>query len=411
MIDSFVCQECGSNHVVEMDGFFVCQGCGLTFDEPVMQENMSALKTDKKGRSIQTHAILLSYTQIGNDSERRYKKVHVNYEYLNKINKYDRVDLSRDDAKKIFKRFIFGFDVSVNLELLMKFYDETFPKIKRYTKSRNLNLFCATAFYIVMHNEMKYVSIKKLLKESEITINEFFICLKSIMDIFPDLFKEKFEKRNLYIKQYISKAVDDLKLPGEVFDIAGKIADKFSDRLGLKNRIIASGAVAIAVRIMSLDKLTTINEISRCLEITASTVYCRIKGINIDILRRRYLEYLYSMENLNHTYIPKVSIHERIKTLKPETMMQESKPIKTIKTEIPIPIISIEPSAKKLKKRTSKFISDNRKIFARFISTPVIFGSFGRGTEERKILEIPKSLQASDGFAGFSEFEFSPPIS
>ena len=71
MINNFECQECGSSQITEFDGFFVCQGCGLTIGDPVIQYNIGSFKTDKKGNAFQTHAILLNSTQIGNNLERK----------------------------------------------------------------------------------------------------------------------------------------------------------------------------------------------------------------------------------------------------------------------------------------------------------------------------------------------------
>ena len=39
-------REWGSTHVGDIDGFYVCKGCGLTVDDPVIMDNIGAFKTD-----------------------------------------------------------------------------------------------------------------------------------------------------------------------------------------------------------------------------------------------------------------------------------------------------------------------------------------------------------------------------
>ena len=98
--------------------------------------------------------------------------------------------------------------------------------------------------------------------------------------------------------------------------------------------------------------------------------------------------------------------------------IEQSTPIKPIKTSVPIPVITIEKKdnqdnkIKRIKrKRTSEFISKNKDIFSRFIPSSMQFGSFGMPIKENKTIGIPQNFGLSSGLSGFTEFDFSPPIS
>ena len=291
MITNFECQECGSSLIANMDGFFVCQECGLTVDDPVILYNIASFKTDKKGNSIQAHALLLNGTQIGNNQERKLKKSHINYTRLNKINRSLSVD-EKNEARVIFKNLVAKSGMAANIDLFMSSFNQIFPKIKKHSKSRNLHLFCTTIYYVIMTQQLKNVSLKTLLADQNIDHREFFICVKAIFNEIPELFKERAETKSIMIGHSISKACDELRLSNEIRRIAFKISDMYSDKLGFKSRIIAASSVSIATRIVAPKKSVSILQISNCLEITASTVYCHIKNIKIDVLRKNYLEYL-----------------------------------------------------------------------------------------------------------------------
>lgn len=415
MIINFKCQECGSSDVAELDGFFVCQGCGLTVDDPVLQYNLSSFKTDKKGKAIQTHALLLNSTQIGNYQERKFKTTQTNFTRLNKIHR----SLSpneNSDAKMIFKNLIAQSGIAADIELFMDPFKKIFPKIKKHSKSRNLHLFCTTIYYVVMAQQCKNISLKTLLANQNIDHREFFICIKAIFIEIPELFKERAETMDIMIGHNISKVCDELYLSREIRRIAFKIADKFADRLGFKSRIIAASAVTIAVRIVSKGNCVSILQISECLEITASTVYSHIKNVNIDVLRKNYQDYLFNLENPIHKVIPQETIQQKIKKLDVEKItLEEVESSQSSKIQVPIPVIMVEKNInqpnKIKRKRTSEFISNNKDLFSRYIPNTMVCGSFGISITAQKYIEIPRSLNIPNNLANFAEFEFSPPIS
>lgn len=411
MINNFECQECGSSQVAELDGYFVCLGCGLTIEEPVMQCNIGSFKMDKKGNSIQTHALLINCTQIGNNSERRIKKTNTNFTRLNKINRSLSID-ETNGARVIFNTLIAQSGMAISIDHFMSLFNEIYSKIKKRSKSRNLHLFCTTIYYVVMNQQLKNVSLKTLLAERNIDPREFFICVKAIFNEIPDLFKEKAEIMDVMIGQNISKACDELYLSPEVRRIAFKIADSFGDRLGFKSRIIAASAVSIAVRIVSEKKNFSILQISDCLEVTASTVYSYIKTVKIDVLRRNYQEYLDRLINPIPAIVPKQTIQEKMQKLDAEVLIEveESKPLESIKTKVSIPVITFEKKVKKLKPKTSKFITDNRDIFSRFIPNSMVFESFGTKLKENNLICLDRNFGMSSGVSRFTEFEFSLPI-
>ncbi len=423
MINNFECQECGSSEIGESDGFFVCKGCGLTVEDPVIQYNIGIFKTDKKGNSIQTHSLLLNSTTIGNNSERKFKKSHINFTRLNKINRSLSFD-EKNEARVIFNTLIAQSGMPVNMNLFMNIFIEVFPKIKKHSKSRNIRLFCTTIYYVVMLRQLKYVSLKSLLSEQNIDRREFYICMKAISIEITDIFKKRAETYGMMVGQHISKVCDELCLSTEVRRIAFRILERYPSKLGYKSRIKAASAVSVAIRVVSLGLGNKISiwQISDCLEVTASTVYSYLKGFNIDGLRKKYQDYLYNLENPVHSYIPKETIQEKIRNLNAEVIeMEESKPIKNIKPKVVIPVIKVEKKSdksdklNKIKKltprRTSQFITKNKDMFSRFIPNTMQLGSFGIPIKEQEIITIPRSIGISSDLVSFSEFEFSPPVS
>nr|WP_147664625.1 hypothetical protein [Candidatus Prometheoarchaeum syntrophicum] len=411
MIANFECQECGSSQIAESDGFFVCRGCGLTVEGPVIQYNIGGFKTDKNGNAFQTHALLLNGTQIGNDSERKIKHSHINFARLQKINR----SLSKDEkieARVLFNTLIAKFGIAADIKLFMDSFFKIFPKIKKHTKSRNTHLFCTTIYYVVMSQQLKNISLKTLLAEQNIDHREFFICVKAIFNELPDLFKEKAETMKMMIHQNISKACQDLRLSSEVRRIAIKIARNFEGRLGFKSRVIAASAVSIALRILSLEKVASILQISESLEITASTVYSHIKNVKINILKQKYQEYLSHLDNTMHVVIPEETIQEKTKKLHAEPIIEEPRPLIAIKTQVPILVISNHHISKKIKKRrTSEFITKNKSIFSKFTQPSRYLDVFRIPAIEKTFKGISPSLEVPPQPVIFSEFAFSPPIS
>ena len=179
-----------------------------------------------------------------------------------------------------------------------------------------------------MNNELKYITIKKLLENNDLTINEFYVCLKAISVEIPDLFKRKAENIGVLVKQHISKIADDLVLSAEVRRASVKVSECLSAKLGYKSRIIAASSVTIAVRILSLENTVSVLQISECLEITASTVYSHLKSVDIDILKRKYQEYLDLI--IQKVASPK-PIHIISNKIKPEIIIDGPAPVKAIK--------------------------------------------------------------------------------
>jgi hypothetical protein len=410
MITNFECSECGSSQIAESDGFFVCTGCGLAIEGPVIQYNIGSFKTDKKGNSIQAHALLLNSTEIGNNSERKFKKSQINFARLNKINRSLSLD-EKGEARVIFNTLIAKFGMAANIDLFMDPFSTIFPKIKKHTKSRNTHLFCTTIYYVVMTQQLKNISLKTLLAEQNIDHREFFICIKAIFNEIPDLFKERAETMNIMINQNISKACDELLLSSEVRRIAFKISEKFEGRLGFKSRVIAASSVSIAIKILSLERSASILQISECLEITASTVYSHVKNVEINVLKEKYREYLNNLNNPIHIVIPDETIQEKIKKLNAEVLIEEQNPLIPIKIQVPILVNNNQITKKLKKRRSSEFITKNKEIFSKFIQNSICFDSFGIQFKESKFVEVSRSLELPNEPDIFTEFEFSPPIS
>ena len=411
MINNFECQECGSSQVGESDGFFVCKGCGLTVEDPVIQYNIGSFKTDKKGNSIQAHSLLLNSTTIGNNSERKFKKSHTNFTRLNKINRSLSFD-EKDEARVIFNTLIAQSGMPIKMDLFMTIFNEVFPKIKKHSKSRNIRLFCTTIYYVVMLRQLKYVSLKTLLSEQNIDRREFYICMKAISIEITDIFKKRAETINVMIGQHIYKVCDELKLSAEVRRIAYRILEIYPNKLGYKSRIKAASAISVAIRVLSLGNKVSIWQISDCLDVTASTVYSYLKGFRIDTLKEKYLEYLDSLEKPVNEVTPLQIIQEKTNKLEAEnTELEHSKPPIHIDLDVWLPIITLEKKSKTIKrKKTSDFISRNKNMFSRFVSG-VQSRSFGFIINREKTFGIEKTLCISSELANFAEFEFSPPIS
>ena len=409
MINNFECQECGSSEIGESDGFFVCKGCGLTVEDPVILYNIGSFKTDKKGNSIQAHSLLLNSTTIGNNSERKFKKSHTNFTRLNKINRSLSFD-EKDEARVIFNTLIAQSGMPVKMDLFMTIFNEVFPKIKKHSKSRNIRLFCTTIYYVVMLRQLKYVSLKTLLSEQNIDQREFYICMKAISIEITDIFKKRAETITVMIGQHIYKVCDELKLSAEVRRIAYRILEIYPNKLGYKSRIKAASAISVAVRIASKKNSTSILQISDCLEVTASTVYSYLKGFRIDDLKKKYLEYLYSLEKPVNEVTPPRIIQEKTNKLEAEnTEFEHVKPPIHIDLDVWLPIITLKKKSKTKRKKTSDFISRNKNIFSRFVSG-VQSRSFGFINRENTF-GIEKTLCISSELSNFTEFEFSPPIS
>ena len=362
MINNFECQECGSSEIAESEGFFVCRGCGLTIEDPVIQCNIGSFKTDKKGNAIQTHSLLLNSTTIGNTSERKFKKSGTNFARLDRINR----SLSsgeKNEARVIFNTLIAQSGMPANTNLFMDVFNSVFPKIKKHSKSRNVRLFCTTIYYVVMTQQLKYVSLKTLLAEQNIDQREFFICIKAISVEIPDLFKEKSEAKDVMIAQHISKVCDELKLSSEVRKIAYKISERYPGKIGFKSRIMAATAVSVAIRVLSLGDKISIFQIASNLEVTASTVYSYLKNVNFDALKKKYQESLYNIENPVNIRTPSQTIQEKINILEAEnTEFNHATPSNRINLDIWLPLITIKKKSKTPKHRkTSAFISKNKK--------------------------------------------------
>ncbi len=411
MINNFECQECGSSKVAEHDGFFVCRGCGLTIEDPVIQYNIGSFKTDKKGNAIQPHAILLNNTTIGTNSERKLKSTETNFTRLNKINCSIPFG-EKDEARVIFNTLIAQSGIPVKLNLFMDVFNKIFPKIKKHSKSRNIRLFCTTIYYVVMNQQLTYVSLKTLLTEQNIDHREFFICIKAISVELPDIFKKRSETKHIMIAQHISKACDELKLPSEVSRIASKILIQYPGKLGYKSRIIAATAVSVAIRVLSLGNNIPLLQIANCLEVTASTVYSYLKNVKIEVLKKKYQEYLHNIELPINVVAPPHMIQENINTLEAENSELESESTANhIELDVSLPIIMIEKKSKTTKHRkTSNFISKNKDIFSKYVRVTQS-KSFGFNTNQESSFGLERPLISSNNLANFTEFEFSPPIS
>lgn len=403
MITNFCCVECGSHQIADQDGYYVCCGCGLVIEEPVIQYNWGGFKTDKRGNPMQCHAILVKSTDIGNNSERNKDS---KLRRLNKINRSLSNDC-KDEAVAIFNQLRAHFEINLNLSHFMKMFNNVYSKMQPKSKSRNINLFCTTIFYIVINKTPQNdVSLKNVLKHTKIDLREYFICAKAISIEDPDVFSCKTDDRDNRVNLHISKIVDEFKLPGNVSNLALKISQKFQSRLGYKSRIIAGSALSIAMRIISGEKKISVFQISQALNVTASTIYARINGIDVKKLKERYLIHL-SAQSINSSTIPTnfETIQAKTKVLEPDVVeIDVSRPRRIL------PVIQMVQTSKRIKKRTSSFIKQHQEIFSRYISTvswPFKFKSPEMGIKPN----ISEPLRLEVGIQGnMGEFLFSPPI-
>ncbi len=331
------CPECHSSQIQsDYKGFYVCGDCGLVLDVPLIQNNTPEIHTDDEGQVIHQNGVMIDAgTCIGNSKERYGKR---KYRHLQRVHNMT-IKRPVTRAFAIFSHLRSRFEVNIPVSDLDDHFKRFYPKVKKGSKSRSLPLLCSTLFYLTCKKRGIKLNLPKILAQYSLERSDYFDCVKGILDVDPQYMQQSLKELNITVGRLISRIIEHLHLSSEILSLSQYLVRKYRMFLGEKPEIIAGAAVGIALKIFPPVRKVSNFTISKELQVTASTVYSRVKNFNIKRISQRIIERIRAntLQQSNCPHCLLVQENARRKLLKSTLAPINSKQIQTVVVSHQIP--------------------------------------------------------------------------
>ncbi|MFW9829353.1 MAG: DC1 domain-containing protein [Promethearchaeota archaeon] len=266
---SLQCDICGSENVTQNESGYVCKECGIMLDLQILEYHIPY------NQDIIQYAPL-GKTQIGSTKERMQNPQSYR---LNRLNRLDSIKSNEENVKtramieinRIFE--VLSLPESDKKKVFSNFV-QIRSKIVHGTKYRSPEKLIPLVIYFTYKFDCKPIDEQALLGVSNIEKKDFQSFKLQICD-----FKPKYKERNRmeYVCQKVLEISEHFELGMYFYYQSKKILDKLWEMIkNTKDNVIAGVVTSISALCLP-DKLISVSEICRKLNIRMSTIHKQVE--------------------------------------------------------------------------------------------------------------------------------------
>ncbi|MBD3196038.1 MAG: hypothetical protein GF317_13350 [Candidatus Lokiarchaeota archaeon] len=264
-----ICDDCGSDQIIETPQGYVCTMCGIELEVPKMEYHRPYEENKLQ------HAPL-GRTQIGNQYER------IQNTHSNRVNSLNRLQNIKDNeevmsniAKNLISKILSDLNLPRNLfQIYLKKYKNIRKKLSKGTKYRSPEKLVPIVIYYCTKFRNIPINASDLLEITDIEKKDFDSFRLQLIHFWPEYLERN---RKEYILKRVMEVAEKYELGMDFYGLAHRLLEKLWEGIKCTKDDVVAGLVSSIVILCNYKDAVPVNRVCKTLNIRMSTIQSQVR--------------------------------------------------------------------------------------------------------------------------------------